>query len=63
MVGNMVGVGGPTIRSGCLPISGRRHVHLKDHRSTQDEDYRGDSDENCQDGHNGHAGKGDPGTP
>ncbi len=22
MVGNMVGVGGPTIRSGCLPISG-----------------------------------------
>ena len=23
MVGNMVGVGGPTIRSGCLPITGR----------------------------------------
>jgi hypothetical protein len=30
MVGNIVGVGGPTIRSGCLPISARhvtsRHV-------------------------------------
>ncbi len=31
MVGNMVGVGGPTIRSGCLPITASAdHVHLTD---------------------------------
>jgi hypothetical protein len=33
MVGNMVGVGGPTIRSGCLPISGwHRACRYPDHR-------------------------------